>query len=67
LLKEFNLAAFDPRLGDVVLDKLSGISPRDLRKTLLDGLGHAAADERTHVVAADIRIKATPGKGRMGF
>lgn len=44
LLKELNLAAFDPLLGDVVLDKLAGVSPRDLRKTLLDSLGYAVAD-----------------------
>src|SRR6476661_7699032 len=43
LLKELNLAAFDPRLGDVVLDRLAGVSPRDLRKTLLDSLGYAVA------------------------
>ena len=67
LLTELNLAAFDPLLGDVVLDKLAGVSPRDLRKTLLDGLGYAVADGRAHVVAEDIRIKAAPGKGRIGF
>ncbi|WP_323143048.1 AAA family ATPase [Massilia phyllosphaerae] len=67
LLGELNLAAFDPRLGDVVLDKLAGVSPRDLRKTLLDALGYAVAAGREHVVAADVPIKATPGKGRIGF
>jgi ATP-dependent Lon protease len=51
----------------VVLDRLAGVSPRDLRKTLLDGLGYAVADGRAHVVAGDIRVKATPGKGRIGF
>ncbi|WP_185748768.1 AAA family ATPase [Herbaspirillum sp. SJZ107] len=67
LLGELNLAAFDPRLGDVVLDRLAGVSPRDLRKTLLDALGYAVAAGRGHVTAADVRIKATPGKGRIGF
>ena len=67
LLKALNLAAFDPLLDEAVLERLAGVSPRDLRKTLLDGLGHAVADGREHVVAADIRIKATPGKGRIGF
>lgn len=67
LLKELNLAAFDPLLGDVVLDKLVGVSPRDLRKTLLDALGYAVADGRAHVCAQDIRLKPTPGKGRIGF
>jgi ATP-dependent Lon protease len=67
LLKELNLAAFDPLLGEMVLDKLAGVSPRDLRKTLLDGLGYAVADGRVHVTADDIRLKLTPGKGRIGF
>jgi len=67
LLKELNLGRFDPLLGDVVLDRLAGVSPRDLRKTLLDGLGHAVADGRDHVAAADVRVKAPPGKGRIGF
>jgi len=67
LLAELNLAAFDPRLGDVVLDKLAGVSPRDLRKALLDALGYAVAAGREHVAAADVRIKAPPGKGRIGF
>jgi ATP-dependent Lon protease len=61
------LAAFDPFLGDGVLDKLAGVSPRDLRKTLLDGLGYAVADGRAHVKVDDIRLKPTPGKGRIGF
>jgi ATP-dependent Lon protease len=67
LLRELNLGGFDTRLGDVVFDKLAGVSPRDLRKTLLDGLGYAVADGREHVVAGDIRVKHTPGKGRIGF
>jgi ATP-dependent Lon protease len=50
-----------------VLDKLAGVSPRDLRKTLLDGLGYAVADGRAHVKPGDIRLKLTPGKGRIGF
>jgi ATP-dependent Lon protease len=67
LVKELNLAGFDPLLGDVVLDKLAGVSPRDLRKTLLDALGYAVADGRAHVRAEDVRLKLTPGKGRIGF
>jgi ATP-dependent Lon protease len=67
LLKELDLTAFDPLLGEVVLDKLTDVSPRDLRKTLLDGLGYAVADGRAHVRTEDIRLKLTPGKGRIGF
>jgi ATP-dependent Lon protease len=43
------------------------VSPRDLRKTLLDGLGYAVAAGREHVLAEDIRLKVTPGKSRIGF
>lgn len=67
LLRELNLKTFEPALAENVLDKLAGISPRDLRKTLLDGLGHAVADGRAALRVDDIRLKATPGKGRIGF
>jgi ATP-dependent Lon protease len=67
LLQALNLADFDAVPGPGVLDKLAGISPRDLRKILLDALGHAVADGRTQVLAGDIRLKGTPGKGRIGF
>jgi ATP-dependent Lon protease len=50
-----------------VLDKLAQVSPRDLRKTLLDSLGYAVAAGRERVVAEDVRLKPTPGKGRIGF
>ena len=66
LLKERKLA-FDALLDQAVLDKLAGVSPRELRKTVLDGLGYAVADGRTQVRAEDIRVKPTPGKGRIGF
>jgi ATP-dependent Lon protease len=67
LLREMNLAGFEDKLADAVLDKLAGVSPRDLRKTLLDSLGYAVADGREHVNIEDVRIKPTPGKGRIGF
>jgi ATP-dependent Lon protease len=67
LLRELNLSAFEHRLGEAVLDKLAQVSPRDLRKTLLDSLGYAVAAGREHVVAEDVRLKPTPGKGRIGF
>ncbi|HWJ93714.1 MAG TPA: AAA family ATPase [Telluria sp.] len=67
LLGELNLQGFDERLSDVVLDKLAPVSPRDLRKTLIDSLGYAVEAGRGHVVVEDVRLKATPGKGRIGF
>jgi ATP-dependent Lon protease len=67
LLGELKLAGFDEQLSDAVLDKLAPVSPRDLRKTLLDSLGYAVADGRDHVILEDIRFKSVPGKGRIGF
>lgn len=67
LLDELNLHSFDERLTDAVLDRLAPVSPRDLRKTLLDSLGYAVADGRSHVTLEDVRLKTTPGKGRIGF
>ncbi len=40
-----------------MLDRLAEVSPRGLRKTLLDGLAYAMADGQGHVVA----------RGRIGF
>ena len=67
LLKELNLHGFDERLMDAVLDKLAPVSPRDLRKTLLDSLGYAVADGRSHVTLEDVRLKPAPGRARIGF
>jgi ATP-dependent Lon protease len=67
LLRELKLTAFEDKLADAVLDKLVGVSPRDLRKTLLDSLGYAVAANREHVNVEDVRLKPTPGKGRIGF
>lgn len=67
LVSELKLARFAHQLAPAVLDKLAGVSPRDMRKTLLDGLGYAAADGRDEVTAQDIRLKATPGRSRIGF
>lgn len=67
LLKELKLTKFQPELGQAVLDKLAGVSARDMRKTLLDGLGYAAANGRDEVTPEDIHLKATPGKSRIGF
>lgn len=67
LLEELNLEGFDEHLADAVLDRLAPVSPRDLRKTLLDSLGYAVADGRSHVTLEDVRLKTTPGKRRIGF
>ena len=67
LLGELNLSGFDERLADAVQGRLAGVSPRDLRKTLLDSLGYAVADGRGQVLASDLRLRHAPGRGRIGF
>lgn len=67
LLRELHLGKFAPSLEVAVIDKLAAVSPRDMRKTLLDGLGYAVAAGRQEVLAEDVRLKATPGKSRIGF
>ena len=67
LLLELNLQGFEERLADAVLDKLAPVSPRDMRKTLLDSLGYAVAAGRDHVSVDDIRPRLLAGKGRIGF
>jgi ATP-dependent Lon protease len=67
LLRELNLPDFEEWLADAVLERLAPVSPRDMRKTLLDSLGYAVAAQRDYVSVADIRPRAAPGKGRIGF
>ncbi|MGZ5201190.1 MAG: AAA family ATPase [Telluria sp.] len=67
LLRELNLQGFEDALADAVLDKLAPVSPRDLRKTLIDALGYAVAGGREHIELEDVRIKSTPGRSRIGF
>lgn len=67
LLRELHLSTFAPQLDGAVIDKLAGVSPRDMRKTLLDSLGYAVAAGRNEVKAVDIRIKPGASKARIGF
>lgn len=67
LLRELKLKTVDQDLSSNVLEKLSEISPREMRKALLDGLGHAVADGRQSLVPEDVRVKPDPGRRRIGF
>jgi ATP-dependent Lon protease len=67
LLQELNLGKFTAWLPPAVVDKLAPVSPRDMRKTLLDSLGYAVAAGRQEVLADDIRVKPAGGKSRIGF
>ena len=67
LLRELKLTRFPERLTPQVQDKLAPVSPRDMRKTLLDALGYAVAAGHEHISADDIHLKPPCGKARMGF
>jgi ATP-dependent Lon protease len=67
LLRELKLSKFAGQLGEAALAKLLAVSPRDMRKTLLDSLGYAVAAGRDEVSADDIHLKPTPGRSRIGF
>lgn len=67
ILHELKLEAFESMLNESVLDKVATVSPRDMRKTLLDGLGFAVAARRKKVLPEDINIRQTAGKRKIGF
>lgn len=55
--------------GDDVLDCLASVSPRDMRKVLLDAFGNAKLDKRDHLLVRDLNSHkmAAGRKGRIGF
>jgi ATP-dependent Lon protease len=67
LLRELKLKNLDADLSDPVLDKVAEVSPREMRKALLDGLGFAVAAGRTALVPEDLRIKTDSHKRKIGF
>ncbi|MBI1890608.1 MAG: AAA family ATPase [Burkholderiales bacterium] len=67
LLKELRLRTFDQDLNVPVKDKMSEVSPREMRKALLDGLGFAVAAGRSALTPDDVRLKPDQGKRKIGF
>jgi len=55
--------------SDDVLDCLTTVSPRDMRKVLLDAFGNAKLDKRDHLQVRDLDSHkiAAGRKGRIGF
>jgi ATP-dependent Lon protease len=60
---------FLPEPGADVLEMLSRISPRDMRKALVDAFGNAKLDGRDYLATRDLRIeRLLPAKkARIGF
>lgn len=67
LIRELRLKNMEGQLKENVLDKLSEISPREMRKALLDALGFAVAARRTSLVPEDVRVKTDSHKRKIGF
>ncbi|HJV52252.1 MAG TPA: AAA family ATPase [Noviherbaspirillum sp.] len=67
LLRELKLQDMAAELSGKVLDKMAEISPREMRKALLDGLGFAVAAGRAELLPEDVRVKNDAGKRRIGF
>jgi len=57
---------FAPEPGDDLLDALSAMPPRDMRRALMTGFGNARLDARSDVSVADLP-KACGKKGSIGF
>jgi ATP-dependent Lon protease len=59
---------FPPEPADTVLDKLTGIPARDMRKLLLDAFGNARMAHRDHLVPDDIDLTKLCGRrAKVGF
>jgi len=57
---------FAPDPGDDLLDALSTMAPRDMRRALMTGFGNARLDARSDIAVADLP-KAGGKKGAIGF
>ncbi len=58
---------FPERLGDDPLDKLSRLSPREMRRIILNGFGNARLARRDEIRADDLELERNPKKARIGF
>lgn len=67
LLRELKLQNLDEELAGNVLDKLCEVSPREMRKALLDGLGYAVQAGRSALTPQDVRVKGDSARRRIGF
>lgn len=67
LLRELRLPQAAEKLSEPVLDKLSEVSPREMRKALLDGLGYAVEAGRDDLLPEDLHLKGDHCKRKIGF
>jgi ATP-dependent Lon protease len=57
---------FDPEPADDVLDQLTGLAPREMRRALVTAFGNARLDNRYNMEADDLPRHGA-GKSRIGF
>jgi ATP-dependent Lon protease len=57
---------FAPEPADDLLDVLSELAPREMRRALMTGFGNARLDQRDSVLPGDLPRSST-AKGRIGF
>lgn len=68
LLRELNLQAMmEGELSVPVLERMAPISPREMRKALLDSLGVAVAERRGRIAPDDFRTRSLQGRRKIGF
>ncbi|PNG49875.1 MULTISPECIES: AAA family ATPase [unclassified Variovorax] len=58
---------FDPDLTDAVLEHMAEVSPREMKKALLDAMGSARLAKRETVLADDVGHSHVKKKTSMGF
>ncbi len=67
LRQELKLAQMDSELQEDVLQRLAQISPREMRKTLLDAMGHAVAAGRNGILVQDVKPRQNTRQHKIGF
>ncbi|MGR4870861.1 AAA family ATPase [Variovorax sp. LARHSF232] len=56
-----------PELADDVIELLSGLAPRDMRRALMTGFGNARLAQRDQVRVEDLPRVGATGRGKIGF
>lgn len=60
-------ARFPEAIGNDALERLASLSPREMRRTILNAFGNARLDRRDRIGADDIVTERGPKRQRIGF
>ena len=58
---------FPPTLNEDVLDRLAALSPREMRRAIMNGFGNAKLAGRDEIEADDVGDNRAARKSRIGF